>query len=128
MTDVLFRFPALSLLPGHRPAHEQICSAVLNGFISMPISAMIAQEAVVLIPFTDMRISSIRFLVVVFKQESKAGRSICPCSVRCRMMFLPEAPKISEIGGKTEARALQGLLNPVFLGCDVTDDALTVTV
>ncbi len=50
MTDVLFRFPALSLLPGHRPAHEQICSAVLNGFISMPISAMIAQEAVVLIP------------------------------------------------------------------------------
>ena len=49
MTEVLFRFPALSLLPGHRPAHEQMCSAVLNGFISIPISAIIAQEAVVLI-------------------------------------------------------------------------------
>jgi len=50
VTEVLFRFPALSLLPGHRPAHEQMCSAVLNGFISIPISAIIAQEAVVLIP------------------------------------------------------------------------------
>ena len=50
MIEVLFLFPALSLLPGHRPAHEQMCSAVLNGFISVPISAMIAQEAVVLIP------------------------------------------------------------------------------
>ena len=44
-----------------------------------------------------MRISSIRFLVFVFKQESKAVRSIWPCSIRCRMMFLPEAPKISEM-------------------------------
>ena len=31
---------------GHRPAHAQMCSEVLNGFISVPISAMIAQEAV----------------------------------------------------------------------------------
>ena len=38
-----------------------------------------------------------RFLVWVFKQESKEILSICPCSIRCRMMFLPEAPKISEI-------------------------------
>ena len=26
MTEVLFRFPALSLLPGHKPAHEQMFS------------------------------------------------------------------------------------------------------
>ena len=45
-----FPFPGAFIIAGHRPAHEQICSAVLNGFISMPISAMIAQEAVVLIP------------------------------------------------------------------------------
>ena len=42
-----------------------------------------------------MRISFI--LVFVFKQESKEALSICPCSIRCRMMFLPEEPKISEI-------------------------------
>ena len=44
MTEVLFRLPALSLLPGHKPAQEQMCSAVLNGFISIPISALSVKE------------------------------------------------------------------------------------
>ena len=78
MTSSFLASATLSLFPGHKPAHEQMCSAVLNGFISTPIS-------------------SIRFLVFVFKQESKAVRSICPCSIKCRMMFLPEAPKMSEM-------------------------------
>lgn len=36
----LVRLPALSLLPGQIPAHDAKCSAVGNGFMSMPISAI----------------------------------------------------------------------------------------
>ncbi len=44
------RFPVLSLFPGDSPAHEQICSAVLKQSMSVPISAIMAMEAVALIP------------------------------------------------------------------------------
>lgn len=37
----LYRFPALSLLPGHRPAHEHKCAADGKRLMSMPISARI---------------------------------------------------------------------------------------
>ena len=70
------------------------------------------------VPFTDMRISSIRFLVLVLRQESKAVLSICACSIKCRMMFLPEAPKISEI--KDDRRKPELCKNfSILFFCDV---------
>src|SRR5438105_9089426 len=38
---LLRRFPALSLWPGHRPAHDARCPAVANWLMSAPISATI---------------------------------------------------------------------------------------
>ena len=78
---------------------------------------------------TDMRISSMRFLVWVFKQESKEILSICPCSIRCRMMFLPEAPKISETKeDRRKSELCKNFFNPVFLRCNITDDTFAVAV
>ena len=41
-------------------------------------------------------ITSIRFLVLVLRQESKAVFSICPCSIKCRMDFHLASRRTSE--------------------------------
>ena len=52
--------------------------------------------------------------------------SICPCSIKYRMIFLPGAPKISET--KEDRRKFVKFFNPVFLGCNIADDTFAVAV
>ena len=83
MIEVLLRFPALSLLPGHKPAQEHMCSAFLKWLMSVPISAMIAQEAVMLLFHSDRGVTytNRQFKTMLDKLQATQSMSRPSCCI-----------------------------------------------
>src|SRR5687767_2930857 len=70
--------PALSLLPGQRPAQDARCAAVGNCFISAPISARIVAAETVSMPgmLSRILISGVNVCSIVPICSSRAANSV----------------------------------------------------